>query len=516
MLPSPSLLLSNPKFPDWYPGQDEVVSQVMRWLSSDTKFLCISAPTGSGKSLIAMVVSQMSNKRTVVLTATKGLQAQLMKDYRYLGLEDIRGQNSYGCKIRDNTTVDEGPCHTGYVCDLKEYGCLYYDQLRAAKNSKLVVTNYAYFLTQSSFSDGLSNQGQGIDLLVLDEAHLAFRALESFQTIQIGHNEILRAGGTLGALESIQTWQLWATQERVRFDELIIRVKRNLREQPTNEERDELRKLEYTESLLKRLAEVEGKWIWEQIGTGFRFIPVWPKSKKLFHADKVLVMSASLSEKTLDSIGIPSDNRVFTNIPSQFPAANTPITHIPTVRVDHRVTDEERRYWVSRIDQIIDRRKDRKGIIFTVSYERRNWIKQYSRNRHLMYSHSSTDVVEMVNRFRRAAPPAVFLSPAITSGWDFPGKDCSYIIVSKVPFPDTRSPVMSARKADDKEWTSFMAMETIVQETGRGTRSAEDKCEVFIIDDHWKHFYPRYRKFAPEWFQDRVRGSWNLVPEPPF
>ena len=139
---------------------------------------------------------------------------------------------------------------------------------------------------------------------------------------------------------------------------------------------------------------------------------------------------------------------------------------------------------------------------------------QRSRYNSIMMSHSREDVIRMVERFRESKAPSVFISPSVTSGWDFPEDDCRYIVIGKIPYPDTRDPVMKERTKDDKDWTSFMAMETLVNEAGRGTRSRLDKCEVLIVDDSWKWFYPSYKQFAPTWFQDRVVGSVASVPDP--
>jgi len=57
-------------------------------------------------------------------------------------------------------------------------------------------------------------------------------------------------------------------------------------------------------------------------------------------------------------------------------------------------------------------------------------------------------------------------------------------------------------------------METLVQECGRATRSATDKCEVLVIDDNWKWFIYQYKDLAPGWFRTRIKGSKETVPNP--
>ena len=132
-----------------------------------------------------------------------------------------------------------------------------------------------------------------------------------------------------------------------------------------------------------------------------------------------------------------------------------------------------------------------------------------------MLSHGSDDTASAVQRFKNAEPGTVLVSPSMTSGYDFPNDECRFIGIGKVPFPDMRSPVMQARKEDDKDWPMHLAMQSLVQTGGRGTRNTRDWCEVLIFDDSWKWFYRKYKGFAPVWFQNRVQRSMPYLPEPP-
>jgi len=144
-----------------------------------------------------------------------------------------------------------------------------------------------------------------------------------------------------------------------------------------------------------------------------------------------------------------------------------------------------------------------------------------SRFKDIMFTHSTGDVIQVVEKFKKASAPAVLVSPSVTTGYDFP-MDISghgvpqYIVIGKIPYPDTRDLVTEARHKDDKDWTSYMAMETLVQSCGRMTRSENDKCEVMCIDDNFKWFAYKFSHFAPSWFRARIKGSLETVPNPPF
>jgi Rad3-related DNA helicase len=200
-------------------------------------------------------------------------------------------------------------------------------------------------------------------------------------------------------------------------------------------------------------------------------------------------MSAILSHRSADYLGVSNgDSRAWIEMDSHFPPENTPIWHIPTARINYRTDDYGSTIWCSRIDQIIQRRLDRKGIVFTVCYERAKMLLSRSRFKDIMFTHSTGDVVQVVEKFKKAPAPAVLVSPSVTSGWDF-SMDISghgkpqYGIVGKIPYPLTKDPVTQARHEEDKDWTAFLAMETFVQECGRLSRSQDDLAELFVVDD---------------------------------
>jgi len=527
-LPIPNLILNHDKFDKWYPGQEIALESIMRWLQGDKRFLCASMPTGSGKSLLAVLSSVLGSKRTAVLTVTKGLQGQMAQDFARSGMIDIRGQNNYLCNlIQDgNTTVDDGPCHAGVQCEVR-HTCSYYSKLDQAKHSQMLVTNYSYYLAQTLYGkDGLqeAKDSNPIQLLICDEAHLAFQALESFVAIYLTNAEITALGTSFPKDVTWEAWQQWADDTVYRAEREYNKAKQEIVDRSEDGGKIPgvmLRKVKHYSSLinrLKSLSTAEGRWIYATKPNGMTFNPVWPgeHSYLLFQqTPKILVMSATFSEKTADSLNIPKEEREWLEMPSYFPASNSPIVQIKSTRMNHRATSEDLKLWVTRIDQLINKRKDRKGIIFTVSYERRNYLMANSQHVNIMHTHGNTDVYAAVERFKKAAPPAVLVSPTVTSGWDFPGDTCLYGIIGKIPYPDTRDLVVKARCEDDKDWGAYLAMQTLVQECGRGTRSAEDKCEYLICDDNWSWFWRQYKHFSPDWFQKRVKkGVVEVIPEP--
>jgi Rad3-related DNA helicase len=99
----------------------------------------------------------------------------------------------------------------------------------------------------------------------------------------------------------------------------------------------------------------------------------------------------------------------------------------------------------------------------------------------------------------------------MATGWDFPDDECRWQIIIKLPFPDTRGEIIKARSKQDPDFTSYMAMQQLIQAVGRGVRSKTDWCETFIVDNNITWFIDRYKHLSVDWF----RGAYKTKPTIP-
>jgi Rad3-related DNA helicase len=287
--------------------------------------------------------------------------------------------------------------------------------------------------------------------------------------------------------------------------------------------------LRAVQSKLVALAGMKGRWIvddlkvWSRGQTrviGVRFDPVWPAPYAegvLFRGiPKVLLVSATIRPKTPELLGIRGKDFKFIEFGSSFPVVRRPIYFLPTARLSSKSSPADFTKIVKKADEIIKARLDRNGLIHTVSYQRQLDFDSQTAYRDILFvPKSKTTKADLVS-FKMADPPALFASPAIDTGYDFPMTDAEYQIILKVPFPDTRSEVMKARLQEDREYGNYLVAQTLVQMAGRIVRSAEDRGETFILDSHagwfvWgnKHLFPKY--FLNAW--RKIEGG--IVPKPP-
>lgn len=525
------------QFSGWREGQ---VDAVLKTIDAPQRFVGQVLPTGFGKSLVYMAVAHLTGRKTVILTSTKALQSQLWRDFQSLdGTVVVQGQRAYLCSALEPggelasqfttegayrpTYVDHGPCHLGVDCSLKASGCGYFDALRAAKDAKVVITNYAWWFT-------LVNTPQfrlRPDLLVCDEAHAAPDNLSDAIGASISPELVQRVLGSRmpgsGQLDQAG-WIGWAREKSKRLADIL--------EGTAPRTRDAVIRIRQAQTLLhatKRVAEIKPSLLLVSDEPGaIRFDVVWaaPYGEQwLFrHTPHVLMTSATMTPHTADLVGILEKDLFMNEAGDGFPRDRRPVYITPArkppfgepLQIDHRLTRENEAIWLEHIDRIIASRKDRKGIIHTVSYNRRDTIVGRSEYRDRMMTHGKHDAATQIAAFKAAPPGTVLVSPSVTTGYDFPYDECEYQIVAKIPMPDARDPVTKARTIVDFRYPAHVAMQELVQSIGRGMRAADDRCETFITDAHAIWFLSKHSDLAPRWFRRAVhRLDAGAIPAAP-
>ena len=517
--PPPAFGFDPAHFPTWRPGQDDAL---LRVIDSKKRISVECLPTGSGKSLLGRAASQLTGMRTVVLTRRKGLQSQMVKDFGTKpGIHDVRGQSSYPCIYSPSVSVELGPCHAGMACHYREMGCHYYDAVKEARDptTPVTVTNYAFWFMQAKRNQGLGK----IDLLICDEAHGILDELSNFLTIEIARFEAERLGLTWPEHygNNLQLWSDWAKKAAApAVEKALEEAKEQGKAGATSPAQvRERRRLESMVERIGSLSDAKGRWACDlsQRGGTLRAAPVWPGEyleKYLWQGTtKILLMSATIRPKLLTMLGIRESEFDYNEVQSSFPLQNRLVHCVDAPRMNHRTSEGEQGIWLDRVDQILGKRLDRKVLLHTGSYERRNFFMVNSRYAGYMIGHTREDLEEVIYRFKVSPPPLILVSQSLTEGFDFPYDECETQIITKIPYPDSRDSIVVARQKDDKDYTSYVAMQQMVQSAGRAVRAADDFAETFIVDGNTKWFMRRNAQFAPAWFNQAVRHV-PMVPEP--
>jgi len=215
------------------PNQDKVFDELDQALKSDYKFIFLEAPTGFGKSAVAVTLARFIGS-SHICTSTKDLQTQYNRDFPYLS--EVKGRNNFPCIVKEDMGIREsceyGPClkDDDFDCiyktrmsdydvksegtiyenvDINKYAlkkyydkakehsqlvriewkpCHYYHQKWISIKSSHTIYNYKYFLSDLFYSSGVNKR----KLLILDEAHTLESEVSSFKNIIFSKESLVR------------------------------------------------------------------------------------------------------------------------------------------------------------------------------------------------------------------------------------------------------------------------------------------------------------------------------------
>jgi Rad3-related DNA helicase len=531
-IPTPQECGLPERFEKWRPAQEEALDWLLhdsntpnavtaRLLGADPvktrRVKALSAPVGFGKTAVVVAYALLTKRPTCFVTESRPLQDQYMDLFESVGMVDLRGRNNYECAMRDDFSCQEGyaarcPYKGTVACPSSQA------EMRAAA-SPLVVTNYAKWTTSKMFGQGMSHFKQ----VVFDEGHEAPTALAGAVQITLNHREVTERLGmefpSFSEAEEFVNWKAWAGGARAVCESELAKAKDALKFNPTS---PRVRDYLHLRNLLKKLATLSTanpeNWVSDEVKRGYQFDPVrfgkYAESTLLLGVPNILVVSGTLRPKTMFMMGIPNEAMEFKEFTSDFDPKRCPIYYVPTMRVDSRANDFSM-LWV-RLDQIAGRRRDRKGIVHTISFSRRDAVTASSRFVDSMLINEQGEATsEAVAEFRMAGPGTIFVTPSVGAGFDFPLRQCEWQFVAKIPFPDGRAKIHKARQEDDKEYGAYQAANKLQQAFGRGMRSREDQCENFICDDHMSWFVGRYRHLLSKSFHRFYKVIQTLPPPLP-
>lgn len=500
------------RFTAYRPGQDRIALDLA---ASAHRFSLLSAPTGSGKTLIYATVARLLDARTLILVGTKHLQQQILGEFAAAGAVEIKGRANYPCPAFGDC---DGPNRAESVCPFTgglDPACAYARAVKTAAGAELVVANYAYWMALARYDrDDILG---AFDLLVCDEAHSTEDWLSDFCTLSITRGdarELIGATCPLPRADApIDDWRAWAGEART------LLAGRMRAADGGGERRAKIRRLFHDLGDFAQSSAETGWAVDESRIKGVTIAPIRPAEfaeRYVFRGvPRVVLTSATLMAATAARLGIdldgddPAESGEYLEVTTAFDPRRRPLIYVPTVRVDNKIDEGGMRMLVRRIDSVIETRLDRKGVIHAKSYARSRELLARSRFAEHMLVHSTYDARHVIDRFKRADPPAILVSPAVEEGVDFPHEQVRWQIVVKIPF-DPPSALTKARKKVDPDYVYYTTAQSLIQMVGRGVRAETDWCETLIFDINFGWF--RNRATFPRWFRAAWRQAADIPP----
>jgi Rad3-related DNA helicase len=533
-----SLIDSCFPFSLYRPHQREcILDALTKLFEQDYGLYVIDAPTGFGKSPvhvdIAAVAYAAMNKKTWYLTSQRILEDQLTRDFS--SVPNLKGRSNYICLESEEQHqqpilhCDMGSCLVDPLkqgCKYAHDGCLYVKARETCKNAPVACMNLAYYLTASRNLDDR-------DIMILDEAHSVSEWGIKWIEVVIGQNDIGNLSfPILKTYPEAIDWLKNIVQSAIKGERDRTKAKRDWSLVGSKEYQYYFAELSRLERSLEKITLLLDDWdfchedwimsnrearygknVYKQLVftpvTAGRFL-----GKLLWsHADKVIVSSGTIvpdyfiKEAGLGNRKFDRKECVF-SVPSDFPPERSPVYVIPN-HSKMSMGEKAKTFPViiQELNAIIAKRRDRKGLLHTFSYENAKYIEEHiaPELRSMLMMQDRTRRDESLNDWVESKRPSVFVSTNFVEGIDLKDERCRWQGYVKIGYPSLADKRVAKRlELKHNLWFSWQAIENLLQSSGRASRSRDDWAEMFILDGSFTPLYSRYHKYFKQWFIDRV------------
>jgi ATP-dependent DNA helicase DinG len=419
--------------------QQKILSEIEQALKSGFKHIFLEAPTGFGKSPVAIALARYLGS-SHICTATKDLQTQYSRDFPFV--REVKGKSNFLCLVKCDMSLEEtceyGPCmkDDGYDCiyktkmtdykaegegtkyeiidldsfakkkyidnmksqskiiDLEWKPCHYYHQKWIAARSSHTIYNYKYFLSDLFYSGNIHQR----KLLVLDEAHTVESEVADFRSFIIYRDALIRLIPKLqfpNKMEyNIETWIDFGTElrkELLKFiDKASDAVEGNKSHEPYTEKNliDALTKEKNVAAVIEDMKCNRNNWIVTNVeknsSNQLKRVVLTPLNVSNYFNDILsmgavtLFMSATILSKNYlcKVIGLKPDQVQFIRVEqSEFPVKNRPVYLMNVAWLNAKTIGQSLPSIANAVNNIMSIHKNEKGIIHTTSYSQLQFIK---------------------------------------------------------------------------------------------------------------------------------------------
>ncbi len=512
---------------------DAIEGSIRAW-KEGKKFVIIEAGTGVGKSAIGLTVAKYINANSLpgdgyksgshFLTTQKILQNQYVKDFGRHGMLSINSSANFQCRYHKKNTCAESLRAVGNTekgssfWNACAFNCNYKKAKRDYMEGKVGVTNFPYFLAETTYAGKLSAR----QTLVIDECHNAETQLSKFIEVSVSERfskQLLKLDMPI----SVTQFQAYNWLKDVYAPKLFSHVKHmkamlskysglkeKLQEFQSIAKQFEL--LDKHACKIERFLQIYEKnnWVFNEVPAidrkmrkfEFKPIDVAPFANDMLfkYGEFNILMSATIisKENFCKLLGIQEDQAEFLKIPSPFPLENRPVIYSGVGKMSANDINYTLPKLRDAVVAILQQHKNEKGIIHCHSYKIAWYLKKNIKNSRLLI-HDSENRDHVLARHASANTPTVLLSPSMTEGVDLKDDLSRFQIICKVPFPYLGDKLIRKKMNKWKWWYDMQTAKTIIQSTGRSVRNEKDTAVTYILDSSWARFYDKNKNlFGPE------------------
>jgi len=514
------------------------------------KFFLLNLPVGSGKSHLALMIADWYKKnvnkmaKVDIITNSKLLQDQYSNEYE--SISDLKGKENYECEQYSCSCAQGAEFNrlNKTSCD----SCPYTSAKESFISGNMSLTNFYLYILYAIYNPKLL-ESRDSRVLIVDEAHEFDDVMSDFITIKVTENMVKRFkfadeysimkqlkavtsisnyvdflkylnGEVLTTLESMEKG-MSTSPRNVKQDKRDLKINKLIggknSDVKTMQLATDLRQLQLKiEIFLKEYKENPNNWVLETYYNEklkqkeLSLEPIWAYDyldKYVFsNYDMVVLMSGTILDKSLfcQLNGLDVSKAVYYSIRSPFNPKNRPIFYMPLGKMSYKSKEETFKKYIPYIKKLLDKYKNKKGIIHTNSFELAKWIEQSINDPRLIF-HDSSNKDEMLKLHKESEEPTVIVSPSMDTGVSFDNDDARFQIIAKVPYPSLGSQKNKLRQSNNPDWYAWKTVSGLVQMSGRPVRSEIDYADTIILDGSFGDVIKHSSHFIPDWIQEAIK-----------
>jgi len=221
-----------------------------------------------------------------------------------------------------------------------------------------------------------------------------------------------------------------------------------------------------------------------------------------------LFMSATVLNPTVfgNSIGLNMSETQYISVPHTFPVKNRLIHLDYAGPMDFKSRSKTMPKMIKKIDQLMTKHGDEKGIIhcqsFNLMKEIAAGVSAKNRGRLLdqkMFKNNKDDLLKA----HGISHNTVIIAPAMHEGLDLKNDLSRFQIIAKVPYPDSRDNKQLKIRSDESwDYYLWLVALKLIQSCGRSVRSETDFASTYILDASFDKFFNMAdrARLLPDWF----------------